>query len=65
MLIPAATPAEAGDNEHPNGATWELQLPKPQSDAEYAGFRIVGTPGNAREKDGLLIAMTPLDGNAP
>jgi len=65
MLVPAATPLEAGDNQHPNGATWELQLPKPQSDAEYAAFRIAGTPGNEREKNGLLIAMTPLDGNAP
>jgi len=35
------------------------------SDAQYAAFRIAGTPGFEREKNGLLIAMTPLDATAP
>jgi hypothetical protein len=34
-------------------------------DAQYSAFRTVGSPGVEREKNGLMIAMTPLDGNAP
>jgi len=50
---------------HASGETWTLPLPSTHSDASYAAFRITGTPGNKGEKDGLLIAMTPLDSNAP
>jgi hypothetical protein len=35
------------------------------SEPQYAAFRIAGTSGNEGEKNGLLIAMTPLDKNAP
>ena len=65
MLVPTATPIDAADSVHASGASWTLPLPKTQSNAQYAAFRIAGTPGVEREKNGLLIAMTPLDGNAP
>jgi hypothetical protein len=65
LLVPTLTPIEQADNKHANGATWTLALPAKQSDAQYAAFRIAGTPGVESEKDGLVIAMTPLDGNAP
>jgi len=64
-LIPNSTPIEQADSNHSNGATWTVALPKKQGDAQYAAFRIAGTPGNEREKNGLLIAMTPLDDDAP
>lgn len=65
LLVQTRTPIEPDDSKHPNGAVWTLSLPMKQSDTQYAAFRIDGTPGNEREKNGLLIAMTPLDGNAP
>jgi hypothetical protein len=65
MLVPTSTPIDAVDSEHPSGAYWTLPLPKTQSDAQYAAFRIAGTSGVESEKNGLVIAMTPLDGNAP
>jgi hypothetical protein len=64
-LTSDATPIEAADSEHPHGASWTLPLPTKQSDAQYAAFRIVGTPGHEREKNGLLVAVTPLDTDAP
>jgi hypothetical protein len=51
--------------QHPSGTTWTLPLPSRQSDAQYAAFRIAGTSGVASEKNGLLIAITPLDKDAP
>ncbi len=59
---PASTPIEPVDSDHASGEKWTVALP---SMARYAAFRIAGTPGVEREKNGLLIAMTPLDGNAP
>jgi subtilisin family serine protease len=53
------------NSRHASGETWTLPLPSKQSDAQYAAFRIAGTPGVEGEKNGLLIAMTPLNGNAP
>jgi hypothetical protein len=65
LLTAATTPIDASDSQHVSGASWTVPLLKKQSDAQYAAFRIAGTPGVEREKNGLLIAMTPLDGNAP
>jgi hypothetical protein len=65
LLVPASTALETSDSEHASGSSWTLSLPTTRSDAQYAAFRIAGLPENKREKDGLLIAMTPLDGNAP
>jgi hypothetical protein len=65
MLTSAASPIEQGDSQHAHGDAWSLPLPEKQADAQYAAFRIAGEPGNKREQDGLVIAMTPLDGNAP
>ena len=65
LLVPAATPIESADSKRASAATWTLPLPKKQSDAQYAAFHIAGTPGVEREKNGLRIAMTPLDPNAP
>jgi hypothetical protein len=65
LLTAAQTPVEADDAHHASGASWTVSLPKKQSDAQYVAFRIVGTPGNNREKGGLLVAMTPLRAEAP
>jgi hypothetical protein len=65
QLTPTATPVEQTDAKHASGATWTLPLPKKQSDAQYAAFRIAGTAGNEHERNGLLIALTALDTNAP
>ena len=65
-LTPTATPIEAGDAQHASGTSWTIpSFPQKHSYAQYAPFRIAGTPGVAREKNGLVIAMTPLDVNAP
>jgi Subtilase family len=65
LLVPGPTPIEQNDSKHSSGATWTLGLPAKQSDARYAAFRIAGTPGIEREKNGLLIAITALEANAP
>jgi hypothetical protein len=65
ILVPSSTPIEQTDSKHSSGAAWTLALPAKQGDAQYAGFRIAGKPGNEHEKNGLLIAMTPLDRDAP
>ena len=58
------TPIEAAQTnaKHASGEKWTIALP---NSTKYAAFRIAGTPGVEHEKDGLLIAMTPLDTNAP
>jgi hypothetical protein len=56
-LVPTEIRATETDAKHGNGKKWTVALP---STALYAGFRIVGT-----EKNGLLIAMTPLKANVP
>ena len=65
LLVSTSGPIEQTDSKHSNGATWTLPLPNEQSGSQYAAFRIAATPGNEREKNGLVIAMTPLDKNAP
>jgi hypothetical protein len=65
LLVPASRPIEQTDSKHSSGAAWTLALSVKQSDVQYAAFRIAGAPGNEREKDGLLIAVTPLDSGAP
>jgi hypothetical protein len=62
QLTPTQTSAPEADTEHPSGEKWAVAL---SSTTQYAAFRITGTPSIEREKNGLLIAMTPLDGNAP
>lgn len=64
-LLTPATSIEASDSQHPSGASWTIPLPRKESDVRYAAFRIAGTPGVQSEKDGLVIAMTPLDQDAP
>ena len=65
LLVPSATPIDGVGGKHASGATWTIALPAMQSDAQYAAFRISGTPGNEREKDGVRIALTSLDNHAP
>jgi hypothetical protein len=65
LLVPTQTPIEASDATHTSAASWTLTLPAKQSDAQYAAFRIAGSPGVESEKNGLLIATTPLDHDAP
>jgi hypothetical protein len=65
LLESSATAAETTDAKHKSGDIWTVSLPKKESDAQYAAFRIAGAPGNEQEKNGLLIAMTPLDLDAP
>jgi Subtilase family len=62
QLTPTQTGAADADTRHSSGEKWTVPLP---STTQYAAFRIAGTPGVEREKNGLLIAMTPLEGNAP
>jgi len=65
LLAPTQSPLERGDSKHSSGATWTLSLPKQNTDAQYAAFRIAGAPGNERENNGLLIAVTPLQVGIP
>ena len=62
QLTPARTEAAEVDTKHSSREQWTVPLP---TTTRYAAFRIAGTPGVEREKSGLLIAMTPLDRNAP
>jgi hypothetical protein len=64
-LTPSATPIQMADEKHVSGAIWSIALPPKQSGAPYIAFRIAGTPGDAQQKSGLRIAMTPIDGRAP
>ena len=70
MLTPSAAPIETADAKHASGATWSVTLPAKKGDAQYAAFHIAGTPGkegtqNDGAKNGVRIALTPLDSNAP
>jgi hypothetical protein len=49
----------------PHGTSRTISLPTKDGSVSYAAFRIAGTPGNVHEKNGLLIAMTPLEAGAP
>jgi hypothetical protein len=64
LLVPGDA-IDPDESKHASGETWTLPLPTKQGDAQYAAFRIAGTPGDKREKDGLVIAMTPLEDNTP
>jgi len=65
VLVPARAAIEQTDSKHSSGATWTVWPPRKQSDVQYVAFRITGTPGKEREANGLLIAVTPLDNDAP
>jgi hypothetical protein len=56
-----------GISSHPPGefSLTSAGTKNPGQVLQYAAFRIAATPGNEREKNGLVIAMTPLDKNAP
>jgi hypothetical protein len=62
QLTPTQIAAPEVDAKHSSGEKWTVALP---STTRYAAFRIAGTPGVLSEKNGLVIAMTPLDGNTP
>jgi hypothetical protein len=61
-LTPTREGGAETDSRYGHGQTWTVAVP---SSTRYAAFRIAGTPGVASEKDGLLIAMTPLNANLP
>ncbi|HEY1759345.1 MAG TPA: S8 family serine peptidase [Bryobacteraceae bacterium] len=62
QLTPTQTSTAEANTRHSSGEKWTLALP---STTQYAAFRIAGTPGVESEKDGLLIAMTPLVKDIP
>ena len=62
QLTPTQMEAAEMNTKHASGEEWTVAL---QNSTRYAAFRIAGTPGVDREKEGLLIAMTPLDANVP
>jgi hypothetical protein len=69
MLTPSTNPVDTTDQKHASGVTWSVALPAKQSDAQYAAFHIKGIPGeegtqNDGAKNGVRIALTPLDSNA-
>jgi Subtilase family len=65
LLTSSQIPVESTSTKHSSAETWTVSLPKRQNDAQYAAFRIAGTPDVESEKNGLPIAMTPLDVAAP
>jgi hypothetical protein len=64
-LALSATPIQAADKKYASGAVWSVPLPAKQSDAQYVAFRVAGTPGNDREKNGVRIALMPVSTDAP
>jgi hypothetical protein len=62
QLVFTQPTTEEKDAEYKTGEKWTVSLPEA---TRYAGFRIAGTSGVASEKEGLLIAMTPLLKEAP
>jgi hypothetical protein len=60
LLHASDVPLETMDAPHASGSSWTVPLPANAGDPLYAGFRIAGTPGEAKEKHGLLIGLTPL-----
>ncbi len=60
------TPTQTIDSEtnatYRSGETWTVALP---NTVQYAAFRIAGLAGVEREKNGLLVAMTPLTNEMP
>jgi len=62
LLTPATQPIEGTEKRYARGASWTLPLPRKQGDAKYVAFRFAG---GDLEKDGPVIAMTPLDSKAP
>jgi Subtilase family len=65
LLVATQTAIEQADSKRASGETWTVALPVKASDAQYVAFKIAGTVGNEKEKNGLVIAMTALDANAP
>jgi hypothetical protein len=62
QLTAAQTRTPEADAKHAGGDRWSVALP---ATAQYAAFHIAGTPGVEREKNGLLVAMTPLSKDIP
>jgi hypothetical protein len=62
QLVPTQAGAAATNATYYSGEKWTVPLP---NTTQYAAFRIAGTPGVESEKNGLLIAMTPLGVNSP
>lgn len=58
------TDSEKSDASHGHGAHWSVAFGQGASPS-YAAFRVAGTPGIDREKDGIRIATTPLVESAP
>ena len=60
------TPTQPGkaeaDTKHVHEEKWTVAFPL---STRYAAFRIAGTPSVESENNGLLVAMTPLDKDAP
>jgi hypothetical protein len=65
LLISSPVGIETSDSKYASGASWSVSLPRKGSDAQYSAFRIAGTLGNEHEKNGLVVAMTPLEAEAP
>ena len=70
FLTPSSTPIETVEEKHASGATWSVTLPGKQGDAQYVAFHIAGHPENEVRQDegaknGVSIALTALDANAP
>jgi len=70
-LTRSRNPLENGDAKRASGFSWSVALPPSASDAQYAAFHIVGTPvregtyNSGAKKNGLRIALTPLDRDPP
>jgi hypothetical protein len=65
LLVSSATSIQTSDGRYASGESWTSELPKKQCDSQYAAFHIAGTSSAANEKNGLVIAMTPLEADAP
>jgi hypothetical protein len=62
QLTPAQIGTAEADAKHGSGDRWTMALP---TTTQYAAFRIAGTPGVEREKNGVVVAMTPLVDDIP
>lgn len=62
QLTPTQTGATDANTKHGSDEKWNVTLP---DTTQYAAFRIAGTSGVEREKNGVLVAMTPLASDLP
>lgn len=65
LLSRSPVTIESGSVNHPSGEIWTVRVPPKNSALQYVAFRIAGLPTHGDHKDGLLIAMTPLDSDGP